>query len=214
MANIFSEIIQEIESEIDRHPHITNIIKIAIILWYVIAGWGIIAGYNSFSTEVSECKLYYANIGVEMRRRQNLIPKFASYYGKYISHESDIMTHIADARHSIAGSKDIPLDKQIEHSRQMENILSNMLLIAELYPDLMASKSARNLMNELRETENRIADLKWKYNELSANCNELFLNYPVSFIGWLVGYKIMVPLIATDDDLLKVPLVEFSQFGN
>lgn len=214
MANMLSEIIKEIESEIDRHPHITNIIKIAIILCYITAVWGIIAVYNSFSTEINECKLYYADIGVEMRKRQNLIPKFASYYGKYISHESDIMTHIADARQNIAGSKHIPLDKQIENARQMEDILSNLLLIAEVYPDLMASKSAQNLMNQLNETENRIAELKWKYNKFAANCDELFLNYPVSFIGRLVGYKIPVTLIATDDDLLKVPLVEFSQFRN
>ena len=214
MSSIVSEVLQEIESEIDRHPYITNVIKVAVVLWYIGAAWGVIAVFNTFSNEITECKACYADIGVEMRRRQNVIPKFANYYGKYISHEKDIMTHIADARKNIANSKDIPLGKQIENAKQMEGILSNMLLIVELYPDLRASQSAQNLMNELKETENRIAELKWKYNELAGRCAELYLHYPVSFIGWFFGYRTPVPFLATDDDLLKVPLVEFSQFSN
>lgn len=200
------EIITEIKKYLKEHQLISIVLKIAVVLYVLVSVIYLVVIYNTFTNYRNNCQKYYAQIGVEVKRRENLIPNLILLVSKYSKHEMDIMKHVADARQTIAGSADI--GKKIEASKQLEGILSKLLAIAEQYPDLKATDTTRNLIVELTNTENRIAEMKAKYNLNAKDYNDLWYDIPTSWIAQRL-FNIQTPImyIATDEDILKVPLV-------
>ncbi|RMG70858.1 MAG: LemA family protein, partial [Nitrospirae bacterium] len=60
---------------------------------------------------------------------------------------------------------------KITASRQLETVLSRLLLLREAYPELKASESFLKLQDSLEGTENRIAVERKRYNDAVRELN-------------------------------------------
>ncbi|MCB4756625.1 MAG: LemA family protein [Elusimicrobia bacterium] len=205
----FKESLKQFKVYLKSHPIADRAIKSVLIIAALLIAWGIIACYNTYSRYRNYCQLYMSQVGVELKRRQNLIPNLVLCVSGYSVHEKGIMSHVADARQILSGPGSI--SSKIEAAKQMEGMLSKLLAIVEQYPNLKASETTQTLLKELSNTENRIADGKMKYNESAKDFNNVLSTFPTNIVGYLFGIRKPIPYLTTDEDLMAVALVNIDQ---
>lgn len=185
-----------------EHPHNALALKIGVPALLTLSWLFLILVYNMYSTLRTNCEYYRSQIGVEVRRRDDLVPNLAAFVARYSAHESEIMRHVSDARRALSSPGDVGV--KLEAAKAMEGALARLLAVAERYPDLKAAQPVQLLLKELSNTENRIADWKGKYNDSARAFNNIRTSIPTNYIGWCLGIREPVPYINTDEDLMRV----------
>lgn len=67
--------------------------------------------------------------------------------------------------------------------------LSRFFALSEAYPDLKADRTMRDLMEELRSTENRIAFARQSYNDSVAAYNTARESFPAVIFAGPMGFQ-------------------------
>ena len=201
--------IYKLERFFREHEVLSWVLKIFSLAVIILVSWGVIHYYNAYAICRNYCQVYYAQVGVEFKRRQNLIPNLVLCVSEYAIHEKGIMKHVADARQVLSGPGNFKT--KMEAAKQIEGTLSKLLAIVEQYPGLKAVEATQTLLKELSNTENRIVEWKNKYNDSARDFNNLLTTFPTNILGYLFRIKGPVSYIATDEDLLKVSLVNFNE---
>jgi len=147
----------------------SNTLKVVLIilgitvLFLVIVGGKLIAGYNQVITMEENVKGKWAQVENQLKRRYDLIPNLVETVKGYAQHEKEIFENIAQARTQYFQSQDVK--SRIQSANQLEGALSRLLLLQERYPDLKANQSFLRLQDSLEGTENRIAVERKRYND-------------------------------------------------
>jgi LemA protein len=146
-------------------------------------------GFNGLTSSRQKVNESWADIDVQLKRRQDLIPNLINTVKGYASHEEAIFEHIADIR---AKAISLPLN-DIEQKSEVEKDLGNstqqLLAIAESYPDLKASENFQKLQQDLVNTEDEIASARRIYNDNAANYNTKTSVFPTNLISVLCNFK-------------------------
>ncbi len=108
-----------------------------------------------------------SNIKVTLKRSDALLEKANKVVDKYIEHEGDTLLGVTGGR-STTGKK---LARKIKNATQFKNTIEN-------YPDLKANESIMELLKQLRESENIIANFKLTYNDTVTRFNTLINSFP------------------------------------
>ena len=103
-----------------------------------------------------------------------------------------MFTHMAEIRNDFAG-----LGKLLKGAKCLKGAipsglkaqLPSLFGIFENYPALQASKPFADLMQELIETENRVATARKTYNENVGVYNVYMDKIPASWVGYALGYR-------------------------
>jgi len=122
---------------------------------------------------------------------------------KYAFHEEEVFKHVSDAREMFIRAKDVK--EKMQAAAKLDAALSKLLAVVEQYPDLKATESIQDLIKELSNTENRIAEQKGKYNEVARIYNQLLTTFPTNILGRVYGFGQRMPYIGAEKDLLKTP---------
>ena len=147
----------------------SNTLKVVLIvlgitvLFLVIVGGKLIAGYNQVIAMEENVKGKWAQVENQLKRRYDLIPNLVETVKGYAQHEKEIFENIAQARTQYFQSQDVK--SRIQSANQLEGALSRLLLLQERYPDLKANQSFLRLQDSLEGTENRIAVERKRYND-------------------------------------------------
>ena len=144
------------------------VIGVLLILGLGIIGW-VVKGYNSAVAMDENVKGRWAQVENQLKRRYDLIPNLVETVKGYAKHETQLFEHIADARTKYFQAQDVK--GKIDASRQLEGVLSRLLLLREAYPELKANQSFLKLQDSLEGTENRIAVERMRYNESVQSLN-------------------------------------------
>jgi LemA protein len=181
----------------------------ALALTFLACWLLVIWAYNVYSSRRTNCELFRAQVGVEVRRREDLIPNLVVCVSRYTVHEKDVMRHVAEARQVLAGPAD--LGRKLAAAKEMQGTLARLLGIVEQYPNLRASEPVQSVIKELAVTENRIADAKGRYNQGAREFNNLLTSIPTNYLGWCFGYRRALPYISTEEDLLRAAVENFGK---
>lgn len=167
---------------------ITLGILIGLILVIGLIFGGFYTGnYNRFVTMDEQVNAQWSQVENALQRRADLIPNLVATVKGYAKHESDIFTHIADARSQLAGAKTIP--EKAQASANMESALSRLLVVVENYPDLKANEQFTGLRDELAGTENRLAVERKRYNDVVQVYNAQIRQFPANFVAGMMGLR-------------------------
>lgn len=157
---------------------------ILLILLLFVLKWGI-SGYNKVITMDEGVKSQWAQVENQLKRRYDLIPNLVETVKGYAAHEKDLFKYIADARTKYFQANSVK-DK-IQASKNLEGVLSRLLMLQEQYPQLKANESFLKLQDSLEGTENRIAVERKRYNEtvqiLNTYRRTFFGRFIASFAG-------------------------------
>ena len=95
---------------------------------------------------------------------------------EYDKHEADTLLAVVESRKD---GSDVDIDE----------VTTQISVVAEAYPELKSSDNYKELMNELAITENKIAEYRSTYNNQIRAYNKYVRKFPHKQILSLMGYE-------------------------
>lgn len=173
-----------------------SIIILAIIIFALI--W-VVSSYNFFQTAKTRIEAAVQEIGNQLKRQSDLIPNLESSVKGYMKHEKDIFKMLTDARKEVASAtKSGNLQKMAEAGSKLSQVLPKLTIAVESNPELKANTVVANLMDELRDTADKIMYARRLLIDLTADFNVRRVTFPTNIVGKLMGVKEMKGLITPD----------------
>lgn len=180
---------------------------IVIVVIAILVGIYVII-YNSLVQLRVHAQESWSQIDVQLQRRNDLIPNLVSTVKGYSKHEATTLEKVTQLRAALNEVPDDDRAQKMEISNQLSGTLKSLFAVAENYPDLKASTEYQQLMEELSNTENKIAYARQLYNSTVAALDTKIQSFPSNIIAKLHHFTAMeylqVPAEAKD-----VPRVSF-----
>lgn len=172
---------------------------IIVVLVLLIAGLynGLVKARNL--TEEAE-----SQIGVQLKRRADLIPNLVNTVKGYAKHEHDTLMDAIQARGvangqanpladlekqaSVMGDENQTIAARAQADAQASSVLGHLFAVSESYPDLKASQNFSQLQEELTSTENRVAASRTNYNRTIRDYNNKVEVFPTNIFAGMFHF--------------------------
>lgn len=171
-------------------------ILIVILVLVVIIGIYVVM-YNGLVQLRVHAQESWSQIDVQLQRRNDLIPNLVSTVKGYSKFEASTLAKVTELRTALNNVPDDDHAKKMEVSNQLTGTLRTLFAVSENYPDLKASAEYQQLMEELSNTENKIAYSRQLYNSTVAALNAKIQSFPSNIVAKLHHF--------TQMDYLQVP---------
>ena len=167
-----------------------------MIEWFIIAipaltlVYGIVI-YNRLVRDRQLTRSGWSDIGVQLKRRHDLIPKLVDAVGQYAAFEQNTLEQVTALRSQAAGLQSADLQSAAGQS-PLENHISRSLIsifaLQEAYPDLKANQSFLQLQNDISAVETDIHFARRYYNGAVRNLNTRIESFPDLLLAGLFGF--------------------------
>ena len=161
------------------------VVGVVVILVIIAAVWAGL-GYNRLVRLSAQVHASWAQIDVQLRRRQSLIPNLVETVKGYAAHERGTLDAVVAARANAINANGTAQRGQAEGD--LTRALGRLFAVAEAYPDLKANQNFLALQAELGETENRIAFARQFYNSAVQSLNTAVRSIPTNIIAGMGGF--------------------------
>lgn len=129
----------------------------------------------------------YADIDVQLKQRQDLVPNLVEAVKGYASHESQVFTQVTQARAAAMNASTVAERSAAEGV--LSGALGNLMAVSENYPQLRASENFAKLQEELADLENKIAAARRFMNNAAAEYNSHIQQFPALLIAGPLGFQ-------------------------
>jgi LemA protein len=186
------------------------IIVAAILLYF----WSL---YNHFVTIRTRIKASIQEIGNQLKRQADLIPNLVASVKGYMKHEKTIFKELTEARKQVVKVIDAgDTQKMIEASTRLQNALMPIRAVFESTPQLQAAGPTGQLMEELRDTADKVMYSRRTLIDLTADYNIMLVRFPSNLVGKMFRFKAEPGLkmpeegesLTVKKEQLKTPKVE------
>lgn len=169
-----------------------------IIVAVVLVGW-VVATYNFFVSSRARIKAAVQEIGNQLKRQVDLIPNLETSTKAYLKHEKGIFKELADARRAIASAvKSQDVQKMADAGSKLASILPSIKVAVEDNPELKADNVVNKLMDELRDTADKIMYARRLVIDLTADYNVRRVSMPSAIIANLFKFEEQPGLITPE----------------
>ena len=149
------------------------------ILLLVLAGaailWSIVS-YNLLVRDRNRVEQSWSDVGVQLARRHDLIPKLVEAVKQHAGYERSVLENVANLRARGMAETSRAALGHVEGA--LGAGLQRLVAIAEAYPELRASASFVELLRNLSDTENQIQFARRYYNGAVNNLNTRIATFP------------------------------------
>lgn len=177
------------------------IVVAAIVIWYITT-------YNGLINMKTHADESWSQIDVQLQRRNDLIPNLLATVKGYSKYEQKTLTEVTKLRQQLTSMPSGDHQAMMEVADKLSGALNNLYAVAENYPDLKASTEYTKLMEELSNTENKIAYSRQLYNSVVANFNAKIQNFPANFIAKKHHFTAL-DYLAVPEEAKEAPKVSF-----
>ncbi|CAN5285757.1 LemA family protein [soil metagenome] len=180
-------------------------IFIPIIILIVIALW-MMSTYNFFVTAKARLKAAVQEIGNQLKRQADLIPNLEASVKGYMSHEKEVFQMLTDARKAISSAASSGnLQKMADAGTQLNQVLPKLQVVVESNPELKSNTVVENLMNELRDTADKVMYSRRLLIDLTADYNVRLATFPTNLIAGMFHFTEQPGLLTPDSgEFMKV----------
>ena len=191
---------------------------IALIVIVVLVLF-VISIYNGLVTARNAFKNAFAQIDVQLQRRNDLIPNLVETAKGYLQHERETLEAVIQARNgAVSGLKaaaanpaDAAAVQQLSGAEtQLAGSLGRLFAVAEAYPDLKANQTMMQLSEELTSTENKVAFARQAYNDSVMGYNNRREVFPNSLLAGMFSFLPAAPLEISKPEAREAPKVSFT----
>ncbi len=182
----------------------------SIFLVLIIAVFGIIVYiwflYNQFVTLKTRIKASIQEIGNQLKRQADLIPNLTSSVKGYMKHEKEVFSKLTEARKAVASAvKSGSTEKMVKASERMQSALAPIQAVFESTPELQAAKPVAKLMDELRDTADKVMYSRRTLIDLTADFNVKIVSFPSNLVARIFKFGQLPGLKVTEEgEHLKV----------
>ncbi|WP_156470507.1 LemA family protein [Levilactobacillus senmaizukei] len=181
------------------------IIVVLLVAWYISA-------YNGLIRTRTHVQESWSQIDVQLKRRNDLIPNLVSTTKGYANYEQSTLKKVVELRNQLTA---VPADdhqQTMEVSNQLSTTLRSLFALSENYPDLKANTQFTQLMEELTNTENKIAYSRQLYNTSVANLTMKIQSFPSNVVANIHHFQASDYLQVPEEEK-TAPKVNFDDFG-
>lgn len=145
------------------------------------------AMYNKIVKWENRVKESWADIDVQLKRRQDLIPNLLETVKGYANFEKTVLQELTQAR--TQANQAFGAMQTYNAEMQVNSALQRFMAVAESYPDLKAADSFVKFQAELSNTENRLAAAREFYNSNVTEFNNIIEKFPSNIIAKIFQIK-------------------------
>jgi hypothetical protein len=133
--------------------------------------------YNGLVRVRNRLRLAFSLIEVQLKRRHDLIPQLLECVKGAASHESEVQIMVTAAR-AESLQRDVASHEVGHEISKGQAVAGQLLALAEAYPDLGAVTNFQSFMEQLTDTEDRIALARAFYNDSLLTLQDRLLTLP------------------------------------
>ena len=163
---------------------LTTLIVIGVIVAVVL--FVVVGAYNRLVALDQRADQSFADIDVQLKQRQDLIPNLVETVKGYASHERGTLDAVTAARAAAAGAHDV--NERVQAENMLTGALGRLFAVAEAYPDLKANTNFQQLQLELSDIENKLAAARRFFNNAVAEFNAGRRQFPTVLFAAMVGF--------------------------
>ncbi|HUV12688.1 MAG TPA: LemA family protein [Acidobacteriota bacterium] len=170
-------------------------------------GIAIVGIYNSLVRLKVLTENAWSDIGVQLKRRHDLIPNLVNTVEGYASHEKQTLQAVVDARTQALLANGPAQSAQMEG--QLTQALKSIFALAESYPQLRASENFAELQSSLNQIEAAIQNARRYYNAVVRDLNTKVAQFPSNIVAGFFKFE-KQDFFELDQGEEAVPEVKFS----
>jgi LemA protein len=177
------------------------IVLVIVVLW-------LLSTYNFFVSSIARIKASVQEIGNQLKRQMDLIPNLEASVKGYLKHEKGIFDELTNARKAVAGAvKSGNLQEMADAGSKFASLLPKIQVVVESTPELKASSVVENLMDELRDTADKIMYARRLLIDLTADFNVKRVSVPANIVAKIFNIAEQPGLITQSKDT-KTPKID------
>ena len=164
-------------------------------MWIIIGAVVLVVGYvlatyNMLASAKVRIGAAIQEIGNQLKRQADLIPNLEASAKGYLEHEKDIYKQITDARAAVnQAQKTGSIEDAGKANDLVAKLIPAMQIAVESNPEIKGSEVVSNLMNELRDTSDKLMYARRTLIDLSADYNTAIVTFPSNLVANIFGFK-------------------------
>ncbi|HEY2483431.1 MAG TPA: LemA family protein [Caulobacteraceae bacterium] len=159
---------------------------VVILIIVIVLIGAAVATYNRLVGLRQNTNSAFADIDVQLRQRQDLVPNLVETVKGYAAHERGTLDEVTAARNAAASANNVQDRVQAENA--LSGALGRLIAVAEAYPDLKANQNFLQLQGEITDIENKIAAARRYFNNAVAEFNAQIQTFPAVFFAAALGF--------------------------
>jgi len=165
-------------------------LPVIFLVIVLLIGFYVLSVFNKFKTMDVRIKASIQEIGNQLKRQADLIPNLVASVKSYFKHEQTALTKITAARTSILSAlKSGSSQKLVDAASQLQGALGGINAVFESTPELQAAGPTKQLMDEVRDTADKLMYSRRTLIDLSADYNTMIATIPSSLIAGLFKFQ-------------------------
>jgi len=137
-------------------------VMIVVLIVFCVVALILIGFYNNGITLKNYVKEAFSTMDVYLKKRWDLVPNLVETVKGYSEHEQEIIQNVVDLRSK--SYSQLSNDAKMNINNEMSMALGKLIAVAENYPDLKANTTYQELMSQLANVEEDIANARKYYN--------------------------------------------------
>jgi LemA protein len=175
--------------------------------------------YNRLVALRNRFKNAFAQIDVQLKRRNDLIPNLVETVKGYMAHEKGTLEAVIEARNAAVTAGKSAAASPGDASAMtglaaaegtLNGALGRLFALAEAYPDLKANQNMLALQEELGSTENKIAFSRQAYNDAVMQYNTSRETFPNVIVANFLNFAEAKLFEVESEKERQTPQVSFS----
>ncbi len=158
-------------------PFLIIVPLVLVLVW-------VISEYNFFVSTKARIKASVQEIGNQLKRQADLIPNLEASVKGFLKQEKGIFEMLAKARMNVmdaASSGNV--QKMVDAGSELAKILPKLQIAVEDNPEIKSDKVVAKLMDELRDTSDKVMYARRLLIDLTADYNVRRATFPSNIIA-------------------------------
>lgn len=159
------------------------VVLVAIVAYVVLVYNGLVATKKQIKASIQE-------IGNQLKRQAELIPNLTESAKGFMAHEKAIFDKLTEARkQAVAAVESGSVTAMGKASEAVQSALSGFRAVVESTPELQSQEIIKSLMDNLRDTADKVAYSRRLLIDLVADFNTKVATFPGLIFAKFFGFK-------------------------
>lgn len=146
--------------------------------------------YNNFVTIRVRIRASIQEVGNQLKRQADIIPNLETSAKGYLKHEKEIFKQLTEARKAVSNAQESgKLADAQKASQLISQVIPRISVILESNPEIRGSDVVRQLMDELRDTADKVMYSRRTLIDLAADYNALCVQFPSNIVANIFGFS-------------------------
>src|SRR5260221_1397242 len=160
---------------------------IIIVVVILVLGVMLVGTYNRLVGLRQNTNEAFADIDVQLKQRQDLVPNLVETVKGYASHERGTFEEVTAAR--AAATSATSVEGKIAAENALTGALGRLMAVAEAYPELKANTNFLQLQNALSDIQIKLAAARPVFNNAVGEVNAQTQTVPAVVVAAAMGIQ-------------------------